>query len=87
MRASKPCVSGPGVPEAIVEDGHTGFIVAADDANRLTEVTAMLFRDEALRKRLGANGRAKFLREFTDDRFAARLRALVIGAGNTDRAA
>jgi phosphatidyl-myo-inositol dimannoside synthase len=87
MRASKACVSGPGAPEAIVEDGRTGFIVSPDATDRLTEIAVQLFRDTDLRERLGANGRAKFLHEFTADIFAERLRALVIGPGQTDRAA
>lgn len=87
MRASKACVGGPGAPEAIVEDGTTGFIVSAEDTARLTHVAVQLFRDAALRERLGANGRRKFLHEFTADLFAERLRALVIGPGETDRAA
>jgi phosphatidylinositol alpha-1,6-mannosyltransferase len=87
MRASKACVSGPGAPETIVEDGTTGYIVAADDADRLTEIVVRLFRDRTLRERLGANGRARFLHEFTAEHFAERLRALVIGRGTTDRAA
>jgi len=81
MRASKPCVSGPGAPESIVEDGKTGFIVTADDSPRLVDVTVALFRDRALRDRLGSNGRIKFLREFTAERFAERLRSLVIPTG------
>jgi phosphatidyl-myo-inositol dimannoside synthase len=87
MRASKPCVSGPGAPESIVDEGTTGFIVSADDTDRLVDISVRLFSDRALRERLGASGRMKFLREFTDDRFADRLRALVVGAGNTNRAA
>jgi phosphatidyl-myo-inositol dimannoside synthase len=87
MRASKACVAGPGAPEAIVEEGKSGFIVSADQTERLTDVVVRLFRDPALRERLGASGRARFLREFTADIFSERLRTLVVGISRTNCAA
>ncbi len=86
MRAAKACVSVRGAQDAIIEDGMTGLIVDSDD-QRASAAIARLFRDRQLRDALGANGRRRFLAEFTVERFGERLRALVLGAGSTDRAA
>jgi phosphatidylinositol alpha-1,6-mannosyltransferase len=86
MRAARACVTVSGAQDAIIEDGVTGLIVDADD-QRATDAVVRLFRDPQLRDELGANGRRRFLAEFTLERFSERLRALVVGAGTTDRAA
>lgn len=87
MRAGKACVSGPGAPAEIVQDGVGGFVVAPHDTARLVEVVARLFDNRDLRERLGANGRNRFLQSFTSDRFAARLCSLVSTLHTRERAA
>ena len=87
MRAGKACVSGPGAPAEIVQDGVGGFVVAPHDTARLVEVVARLFDNRDLRERLGANGRNRFLQSFTSDRFAARLCDLVSTLHTRERAA
>ena len=46
-----------GVPE-IVHDGITGILVPPDDVDRLAEALTHICADEALRRRLGTQGRA-----------------------------
>ncbi len=55
------CVGG--IPE-IVRDGVEGLLFAPGDAASLTEKLATLLSDIELRKRLGSNGRDRFLRAF-----------------------
>jgi phosphatidylinositol alpha-1,6-mannosyltransferase len=83
MRAGKPCVASPGAAESIVADGVTGLLVRSDADAPLVAALVQLFRDGALRRRLGDAGRQRFLDRFTLARFAERLRRLVL----TDRAA
>jgi phosphatidyl-myo-inositol dimannoside synthase len=86
MRAAKACVSVSGAQDAIIEDGVTGLILDADDQRAIAAI-ARLFTDRQRRDELGANGRRRFLAEFTAERFSERLRAHVLGAGATDRVA
>lgn len=52
-----------GIPE-IVRDGEEGLLFAPGDAASLTEKLATLLCDVELRKRLGNNGRDRYLRTF-----------------------
>lgn len=52
-----------GVPD-VVEHGHTGLLVPADDAGALRGALARLLRDRAERARLGAAARAHVERRF-----------------------
>ena len=65
MMYGKPCVGclAGGVPE-VVANGVTGLLVPPDDAPRLADAVVTLLRDEALRHRLGRNGRATFESSF-----------------------
>ncbi len=69
-----PVVSTPvtGIPEIVV-DGETGLLVPPGDAVALAEAIGRLFDDDALRLRLGRNGRGRTEREFDIHVNAARL--------------
>jgi glycosyltransferase involved in cell wall biosynthesis len=61
-----------GIPE-LVEDGEQGFLVPPRDSFALADVLERLYRNPALRRRLGAAGRLKALREFDLETNAAAL--------------
>jgi glycosyltransferase involved in cell wall biosynthesis len=72
---------GP-IPE-IVRHGETGLLAAPGDVSSLAESMSRLIGDRAAARRMGANGRTAFLREFTIDHQRRRLGALydrVLGA-------
>jgi glycosyltransferase involved in cell wall biosynthesis len=62
------------LPE-IVEHGETGLLVEPRDANALADALARLAQDPALRRTLGANGRARYLQRFGHERFLRELEA------------
>ena len=75
MEQGLPCVSTyEGGIADIVDEGETGFLVPCREVEPLAERIGWLLEDEALRKRLGAAGRAKFEREYTLPRFEANIR-------------
>jgi glycosyltransferase involved in cell wall biosynthesis len=53
-----------GIPEAITH-GVEGFLATPRDPDGLAEGLTRLWRDPALRRRMGVAGRAKFMSEFT----------------------
>lgn len=57
-----------------MDEGETGFLVPCREVEPLAERIGWLLEDEALRKRLGAAGRARFEREYTLPRFEANIR-------------
>jgi glycosyltransferase involved in cell wall biosynthesis len=61
-----------GIPELVV-DGETGLLVDAGDADALADAIERLSRDPALRRQLGAAGRARVLAEFSERANAERL--------------
>lgn len=75
MEQSLPCVSSAigGTPE-IVDEGKTGFLVPCRNVQPLAERIGLLLKDEALRKKLGKAGRAKFEREYTLPRFEENIK-------------
>lgn len=77
MRAGLPVVASDvgGVHEAVV-DGETGFLIPKGDVRGWREALARLASDPALRSRLGAAGRARFLARFTNERMVDRTIAL-----------
>jgi phosphatidyl-myo-inositol dimannoside synthase len=77
MRAGKACVGGVGAAAEIIEDGVTGFVVDPDDPEQVQKAVVRLFQDPALAARLGQAGAARWAREFTEEAFAGRLRALL----------
>ena len=74
MRAGLAVVSSRegAIPEIVV-DGHTGFIVDPYDIAALADGVARLLADRELRDRMGEAGRARFLENYTLERFEARL--------------
>jgi glycosyltransferase involved in cell wall biosynthesis len=85
MAAGRPVVATRigGTSEAVV-DGQTGYLVAADDVEMLSERVGMLADSVPLRAELGARGRerveARFGVRMHAERFAAIASALVHGA-------
>ena len=61
-----------GIPELVV-DGETGLLVDAGDTDALANAIERLSRDPALRRRLGAAGRARVVAEFSERSSAERL--------------
>lgn len=53
-----------GIPE-VVADGETGLLVPAEDAPALAAAMRRLADDPGLRAQLGAQGRARYLRQFS----------------------
>ncbi|MBI4449599.1 glycosyltransferase [Candidatus Uhrbacteria bacterium] len=66
-----------GAPEAVI-DGINGLLVPQDDPIAASAALATLLRDRDLAQRLGAQGERRAREEFSDEQFAARLRAALI---------
>ena len=66
MRAGLPVVASSvgGVPESVC-DGESGYLIPRADVPHLRDRIERLLTDPALRARLGAAGRARFVRDFT----------------------
>jgi glycosyltransferase involved in cell wall biosynthesis len=77
MRAARACVGSRGAAGEIIADGETGWLVAPDDRNQLLETVVRVLRDRASTAAMGARGRARFLQQFTEERFRDRFTALL----------
>ena len=77
MRAARACVASRGAASEIVVDGESGLVVSPGDRGELTRAIVRLLGDGAQADRMGARGRERFLREFTDAHFRERFRAIV----------
>jgi len=64
-----------GTPEAI-EDGVTGFLVPKGDIGAMNDKLNLLSADQALRYRMGVNGRARVLAYFNSKQMLERLLAI-----------
>lgn len=74
MAHGLPCVStNEGAISEIIDDGKTGLIVEKNNPQDLADKIEILLKDEALRKRMGAEGRKKYEQEFTIECFERRL--------------
>jgi len=77
MRAARACVGSHGAADEIIADGETGLLVAPDDRTQLLRAVTRLLRDSSATIAMGARGRARFLQQFTEERFRDRFTALV----------
>lgn len=77
MERGRPVVASAvgGLPE-IVDDGRTGLLVPPGDPEALARAIRELAGDPVRAARLGAAGRARALREFSQDRCTDRIEAL-----------
>ena len=72
MASSLPLVaSAVGEVPGVVEDGATGLLVPAEDAERLAEAILDLLRDGEKRRRFGAAGRRRIEQEYSAARMTA----------------
>jgi glycosyltransferase involved in cell wall biosynthesis len=67
MACGAPVVAttGGALPEVVGPDGETALLVQPDDPGALAQAIGRLMDDPALRRRLGAGGRARVLERFT----------------------
>ncbi|MDO9083836.1 MAG: glycosyltransferase, partial [Humidesulfovibrio sp.] len=65
MESKKPVVAWnvSSIPEVVI-DGETGYLCPAQDTKAFAARLLALMQDEALRKKLGENGRARVLAHF-----------------------
>ena len=65
MSMALPCVTTriTGIPE-LIDDGLDGLLVAASAVDELSDAIERLYKDTALRKRLGEAGRQKILQQY-----------------------
>ena len=74
MAAGLPVVAvNAGGPREIVEPGGTGVLVPSGDPGDLAAGIEPLLADDAERRRLGAAGRERYERCFTEERMAAEM--------------
>jgi glycosyltransferase involved in cell wall biosynthesis len=64
-----------GLPE-VVDDGVTGILVPAGDAEALADALIRLLRDPDLRRRMGQAGQERVRAEFTIDRVVSQTLAV-----------
>jgi colanic acid/amylovoran biosynthesis glycosyltransferase len=64
-----------GIPE-LVDDGHTGLLVAPGRVDLLADAFELLLGDSELRRRMGASARDKVMREFNTEHSADQLNDL-----------
>jgi glycosyltransferase involved in cell wall biosynthesis len=84
MACGLPVVSTrvAGIPEAVVH-GVTGLLAEPRDIAAIAAHLETLLDDEALRKRLGANGRAAVVRQWSAGTAADQLAAVFVGASGS----
>src|SRR4051794_9860618 len=77
MRAARACVACRGAASEIIADGETGWLVEPDDRAQLTDRIVRPLGDRAAAEVMGQRGRARFLQQFTEQRFRERFTALL----------
>lgn len=71
-----PVVTNSGGSPELVRDGESGFVVPIKDSAALAEAFTKLFRDPALRKRLGDAARERIAQDFTNEETVRQTMAL-----------
>jgi glycosyltransferase involved in cell wall biosynthesis len=69
----------------IVVEGETGFLVEVQDAAAIAGRLARLLDDEELRTRMGRKGRARYLANYTIDKYLERTREIVLEVAGAQR--
>jgi glycosyltransferase involved in cell wall biosynthesis len=77
MRAARACVGSRGAAGEIIADGETGWLVSPDDRHQLLDTVVRVLHDRASTAAMGTRGRARFLQQFTEERFRDRFTALL----------
>jgi phosphatidylinositol alpha-1,6-mannosyltransferase len=77
MRAARACVGSRGAASEIIADGETGLLVEPGDQAQLLDRVVRVLRDRPATLAMGARGRARFLQQFTEERFRDRFTALL----------
>ena len=77
MRAARACVGSRGAAAEIIADGETGLLVEPGDRAQLLQGVVRVLRDRPATAAMGARGRARFLQQFTEERFRDRFMALL----------
>jgi glycosyltransferase involved in cell wall biosynthesis len=87
MAAGKAVVAAAvgAVPE-LVQEGQTGLLVPPEDADALARAVRLLLSDAELRRRLGANGRARVETEFSLEKMIRLTEELYLDVRNLRRA-
>lgn len=79
MAAALPVIgTDVGAGSEIIDDSHNGYLISPNDPRALTDRIAVLLSDVSLRRRLGAYGRSRAVRDFNGKTNAARLAALFV---------
>ncbi|MBU0753439.1 MAG: glycosyltransferase [Gammaproteobacteria bacterium] len=79
MLLGKPVVAARAIGSTeLVVDGETGLLYDHGDTDGLAAHLARLGADPALRERLGANGHARVLAEFSIERYVAGVEAVLV---------
>jgi phosphatidylinositol alpha-1,6-mannosyltransferase len=76
MRAARACVAGRGAAAEIIADGETGLLVEPGNRAQLLQGVVRVLRDRPATVVMGERGRARFLQQFTEERFRDRFMAL-----------
>ena len=77
MRAARACLGSRGAAAEIIADQDTGLLVDPADRAQLLHGVIRMLRDRPATEAMGARGRARFIQEFTEQRFRDRFTALV----------
>lgn len=77
MRAARACVASRGAAEEIVAHGETGMLVEPGDRAQLVDSVVRMLGDRTAAEAMGARGHARFLQQFTAERFRDRFTALL----------
>jgi glycosyltransferase involved in cell wall biosynthesis len=77
MRAARACIGNRGAASEIIADEETGLLVEPGNRAQLVQGVVRMLRDRAATEAMGARGRARFLQQFTEERFRDRFTALL----------